>query len=98
MTVLIISNEEMDVIMEVVKCLEESSLWIKGVSKTIKKWSKRTKRWISWHVIRNISTSLLGNLLTGSGVIWAGEGAITTSLGREANIPGWSTITAGQDF
>ena len=45
MTALIISNEEMDVIMEVVKCLAESSLWIKGVSKTIKT-KQRTKRWI----------------------------------------------------
>ena len=49
-------------------------------------------------LLGTLGTSLLGNLLTGSGVIWAREGAITTSLGREANIPGWSTITAGQDF
>ena len=43
MTVLITSYEEMDVIMEVVKCLEEYSLWIKGVSKTIKKMKQKNK-------------------------------------------------------
>ena len=35
-TTLIISNEEMDDIMEIVKSLEESGLLIKGVSETIK--------------------------------------------------------------
>ena len=35
-TTLIISNEEMDDIMEIVKSLEESGLLIKGISETIK--------------------------------------------------------------
>ena len=37
MTTLIISNEEMDDVMEIIKSIEESGLLIKGVSKTIKK-------------------------------------------------------------
>ena len=36
MTTLIISNEEMDDIMKIVKLLEESGLLIKGVRETIK--------------------------------------------------------------
>ena len=42
MTTLIISNEEMDDVMEIIKSIEESGLLIKGVSKTIKKhwWNK----------------------------------------------------------
>ena len=40
MTVLIISNEETDVIIKIVKSLEESGLLIKGVSKTVKNETK----------------------------------------------------------
>ena len=40
MTTLIISNEEMDDIMKIVKLLEESGLLIKGVRETIKNEAK----------------------------------------------------------
>ena len=40
MTTLIISNEEMDDILKIIKSLEESGLLIKGVSKTIKNEAK----------------------------------------------------------
>ena len=54
MATLIISNEEMNDIVKIVKSLEESGLLlIKRVSETIKKWSKRTKRRISGNVIRH---------------------------------------------
>ena len=39
-TTLIILNEEMNDIMKTIKSLEESAFLIKGVSNTIKKWSK----------------------------------------------------------
>ena len=41
---LIISNEEMNDIMKIVKSLEESWLLIKGVSETIKNEGKKQKR------------------------------------------------------
>ena len=40
---LIISNEEMDDIMKIVKSLEDSGLLIKGVSETIKNEAKEQK-------------------------------------------------------
>ena len=43
MTTLIISNEEINDIMKIVKSLEESGLLIKGVSKTIKSDAKEQK-------------------------------------------------------
>ena len=43
MTSLIISNEEMDDIVKIVKSLEESGLLIKGVSETIKNEQKEEK-------------------------------------------------------
>ena len=51
-TALIISNEEMEDIMKIVKSLEKSGLLVKGISETIK---DETKRGISSNVIRNIS-------------------------------------------
>ena len=42
-TTLIISNEEMNNIMKIIKSLEESGLLIKGVSKTIKNEAKHKK-------------------------------------------------------
>ena len=54
MTTLIISNKEMNVIMKIVKSLEESGLPIKGVSDTIKNEAKVYKRRISGIVIRRL--------------------------------------------
>ena len=53
-TALIISNEEMNDMIKVIKSLEESGSLIRVVSETIKKLSKRTKRWISQHDITYI--------------------------------------------
>ena len=53
-TALIISNEEMEDIMKIVKSHKESGLLTKGISKTIKNEAKK-RRWISSNVIRNIS-------------------------------------------
>ena len=54
-TALIISNEEVNGIMKIVKSLEESSLLIKDVSKTIEKDIKEQKKKISFNAIRSIS-------------------------------------------
>ena len=51
---LIVSNEEMNIIMKIVKSLEESGLVIKGVSETIQNEAKKTKWEISQYVIRYI--------------------------------------------
>ena len=82
MTTLIISNEEVHNIMKIIKSLEESSLSIKGVSKTIKNEAKEQKRGFFGMLLVTLGDILLGNLLTAKGTIRAGEG----------------TIRAGQDF
>ena len=79
---LIISNEEMNDIMKIVKSLEESSLLIKGVRETIKNEAKEEKGGFLRMLLGTLGTSLLGNLLTCKDRIRAGEGA----------------IKAGQDF
>ena len=43
-TTLIISNDEMEDIVKIVKSLEDSGLLLKGVTQNSSKWSKKTKR------------------------------------------------------
>ena len=61
---LIISNKEMEDIMEIVKSLEASGLLIKGVSETIKNEAKEQKRGFIGMLLETLGASLLGNLLT----------------------------------
>ena len=79
---LIISNEEMNDIMKIIKSLEESGLLIKGVSETIKNEAKEQKGGFLGMLLGTLCVSLLGNLLAGKGTLRAGKG----------------TIRAGQDF
>ena len=75
-TKLIISNEEMNDIMKVVESLEESGLSIKGVSETIQNEAKEQKRGFLGMLLGILGASLLGNLLTGKGVMKVSEGTI----------------------
>ena len=86
-TTLIISNEEINAIMKIVKSLEESGLLIKDVSETIKNEAKEQKGGFLEMLLGILSASLLGNLLTG-------KGAIPTSQEHEANMSGRGTIRA----
>ena len=79
-TILIISNEEMNDIMKIVKLLEESGLLIKDVSETIKNKAKEQKGNLLGTLLGTLGASLLGNLLTGKLTIRVGEG--TTGAGQ----------------
>ena len=63
-TILIISNEEMDDIMKIVKSLEESGLLIKVVSETIKNEAKEQKRGFLGMLLGTLGASLLGNVIS----------------------------------
>ena len=82
MTRLIISNEEMDDIMNMVKSLGDAGLLLKDVSKTIKNKAKEQKDGFLSSLLGTVDASLLRNLLTGKRVILDGEGVIVTSWGR----------------
>ena len=73
-TILVISNEEINDIMKIVKPLEESWFLIKSISKTIKNEAKEQKGgFLSMLLVGTLGASLLVNLLTGKGTIRAGE-------------------------
>ena len=76
-TTLIISNEEMNDIMKIIKSLEESGLLIKSVSETVNNEAKEPKGGFLGMLLCILGVSLLGNLLTGKGTIRTGEGTIT---------------------
>ena len=68
--------------MKIVKSLEESCLLIKGVIETIENEAKEQRDGFLNMLLGTLAASLLGKVLAGKAVIWAGEG----------------TIRAGQDF
>ena len=57
-TTLIISNEEMEDIMKIVKPLEESGLLTKGISETIINEARKTKRWFFSILLGTLAASL----------------------------------------
>ena len=73
-TTLIISNEEMNDIMKIVQALEDSNILLKGVSKTTKHETKEQKGGFLSLSLGTLGDSLLGNLLAGKGIVWAGSG------------------------
>ena len=73
-TTLIFSNEEMNFIMKTVQALEDSNILLKGVTKTIKNKTKGQKGGFLSMLLGTSGVSLLGNLLTGKGIVKAGSG------------------------
>ena len=74
-TTLIISNDEMEDIIKIVKSLEDSGLLLKGVSETIQNEEKKQKGVFLSMLLGTLSASLLGNMLAGKGIIRAGYGS-----------------------
>ena len=75
-TALIISNEEMEDIMKMVKSVEESRSLIKGISQTIKNEAKEQKERFLPILLGTLAVSILGNALSGRGAITASEETI----------------------
>ena len=73
-TTLIISNNELDGIIKIVKSLEDSGLLLEGLSKTDQNEVKEQKGGFLSMLLVTLGASLLGNLLTGRAVNGAGKG------------------------
>ena len=72
-TALIISNEEMEDIMKIGKLLEELGLLLKGISEIIKYEEKEQKGRFLLMLLGRLTASILGNVLSGRGVIRASQ-------------------------
>ena len=68
-TTLIITNDEINDIIKIIKSLEESGLLLKWVTKTVQNEVKEQKGGFLSMLLGALGASLLGNLLTGWGAI-----------------------------
>ena len=73
-TTLVISNEEMNDIMKIVKSLEESDFLINRVRQTIKSEAKEQKGGFLEIELGTLGTSFVGNIFTGKGTIATSQG------------------------
>ena len=71
-TTLIISNEEMNDVIKIVQTLEDSNILLKGVTEAVKNETKEQKGGVLSMLLGTLGQSLVGNLLTGKGVVRAG--------------------------
>ena len=86
-TTLIISNDEMDDFLKIVKSLEDSNVLLKGVSETIQHEAKEQRGEFLSMLLGTLGGSLLGDVLSkglsGKGVIKAGKGTIRAGYGSK---------------
>ena len=86
---LIISNDEMDDILKIVKSLENSDVLLKGVSETIQNEAEEQRGEFLGMLLGTLGASLLGDVLSkglsGKGVIRAAEGTIRAGYGSKGS-------------
>ena len=73
-TTLVILDEEMNDIIKIAQAIEDSNILLKGVTKTIENETKEQKGGFLSMLLGTLGASLLGNLLTGKGMVRAGYG------------------------
>ena len=73
-TTLIISNNNIEDLIKVVKSLEDSGLLLKGVTESVQNEVKEQKGGFLSMLLGTLGARLLGNLLTGKGIHRAGKG------------------------
>ena len=73
-TALIISSDEINNIIKIVKSLEDSGLLLKGVTETVQNEVKEQKGGFLSMMLGKLGARLLGNLLTRKGIYRAGKG------------------------
>ena len=64
----------MNDIIKVVQAFEDSNVLLKGATKAIKNETKEQKRGFLSMLLGTLGASLLGNLLTGKGIVRANSG------------------------
>ena len=86
-TTLIISNDDMQDLLKIVKSLEDSGILLDGITETVKNEVKEQKVGFLSMLLGTLGASLLGDLLTknlsGRGVVRAGEATIRAGYGSK---------------
>ena len=79
---LIIEQADMKDIMKIIKALEKSGVLLLGVSKTIENETKEQRGGFLSMLLGTLGASLLGNLLTGKGIMRAGDRIVLVGEGN----------------
>ena len=82
-TTLIISNDEMEDIIKIVKSLKDSGLFLKWFSETIQNEVKEQKGEFLSMLLSTLGASLLANMLVGKGINRAAKGFIRVGYGSK---------------
>ena len=86
-TTLIISNDEMDDTLKIIKSLEDSGVLLKGVSETIQYEAKEQREGFLSMLLGKLGavlhSDILSKGLSGKGVIRAGEGTVKAGYGSK---------------
>ena len=81
---LVIEQEDMNDI-KIIEALENSDILLKGVTKTTENETKEQRGGFLSMLLGILGASLLGNLLTGKGMMRAGEGIVRADEGAKKN-------------
>ena len=87
---MIISHDEIEDIIKIVKSLEDSGLLLKWVTETVQNEVKEQKGGFLIILLGTLGTGLLGNVLTGRGIYRAGK-----TKGKRINRAGEGIVRAG---
>ena len=80
---LIIEQEDMNDIIKIIEALENFGILLKGVTKTIENETKEQRGGFLSMLLGALGASLLGNLLTGKGMMRAGKGIVRAGEGAK---------------
>ena len=97
-TTLVVSNDEIEDIIKIVKSLKDSSLLLKGVTKTVQNEVKEQKGGFLSMLLGTLGASLLGNLLTGKGIYRAGKSKGINRAGEGIVRAGYGNNSSKIDF
>ena len=95
---LIISNDEINDIIKIVKSLEDFGLLLKGVTEIVQNEVKEQKGGFLSMLLGTLGASLLGNLLTGKGIYRAGKGKGINRAGEGIVRAGYGNNNNKMDF
>ena len=95
MTILIISNDEIEDIIKIVKSLDDSGLLLKGVTETLQNEVKEEKGVFLSMSLGTLGASLFGNLLTGKGIYRARKGKGIKRAGEDVLRAGYNNNKMG---
>ena len=82
-TTLIISNNEMEDIIKILKYLEDTGLLLKRVTETVQNEVKEQKGGFFSMLLCTLGAGLLGNILSGKGINRAGEEIVRAGYGNK---------------